>query len=469
MTANLEFWNNLLSSGVISAIGSIVFKLFSPTNATFSLRIAHPIARFIVQARKRDAESKDVQFLSNEDWKKYYHGSHVFRYIDDNAATSSAQYQIYSGDATPRHLDEDAESETKRLPEFRNCIFIDRGRWSDETVGDTFRLGRLFAGEEESVSTASDKLFRAREDGDVLRCIAVARMYNRPMLVFQLPPGSASEPQSLRTTLLDIRGSSRGYPLHPLVDRAKLAVRLATAVLVIHSLGLVHKRINPETILMVESAAVTASQRFPRRLGYPYLIAFHTTRRDLDPTDSIAHLHDAERRAIYYHPRDQEARRKDRYRMQDDIFSLGVCLFEIALWRSLFIWDVNVRDYVHDDTFVELSEGCGKWNGMTLATLAEARTNELIRAAEELIPGTMGPVFTKAVVACLKAGAEDSPFAGHPSLNSETGTESGEVISPDADDTRGDNESPKPVSISYLELVLQNLQAVHKGLTDAAR
>ncbi len=203
------------------------------------------------------------------------------------------------------------------------------------------------------------------------------------------------------------------------MDRARLAVRLATAVLVIHSLGLVHKRINPETILMVESAAVTPSQRFPRRLGYPYITAFHTTRRDLDPTDCTNHTMDARRRAIYYHPRDQEERRIDRYRMLDDIFSLGVCLFEVALWRSLFVWDPNERDYVHDDTFIELSDGCGKWDGMRLSEKAEARTNELIRAAEELIPGTMGPVYTRAVVACLKAGAEDSPFAGHPSLTKE--------------------------------------------------
>ncbi|KLO08629.1 hypothetical protein SCHPADRAFT_805324, partial [Schizopora paradoxa] len=96
--------------------------------------------------------------------------------------------------------------------------------------------------------------------------------------------------------------------------------------------------------------------------------------------------------------------------MLDDIFALGVCLLEIGIWRSLFVWNEKMRDYVHDDAFVKLSEKCGKWDGMDDFRLVEARTKELIRIVEEVLPGTMGPLYTKAVVACLGAGTEDSPF-----------------------------------------------------------
>ncbi len=81
--------------------------------------------------------------------------------------------------------------------------------------------------------------------------------------------------------------------------------------------------------------------------------------------------------------------------MLDDIFALGVCLFEVGLWRSLFVWD-GKRNYVHDDAFVPLSDTCGKWDGMGISEKAEARTNELIRVVEEILPGAMGPVYTKA-------------------------------------------------------------------------
>lgn len=478
MTRNLEFWNDIILGGIMSAIGSLTFKFFRSPKAPVGLRIAHPITRFIVQAKIRDAEGRNVTRISFEEWKEHYQGLQRLEYIDDNTAGLTKQFQIYSGDAIPRQVDISTVL-TGRFPDLRNCVFVDRGIWNEKEAEDTLRLGRLFADEEDNASRSSSNLFRSREDGDMLRCIAAVRILRKSFLVFQLPQGSASEPKTLRTLLLDKRGTSEfgRYPLTSLVDRAKLALRMATAIFVVHSLGLVHKQVNPETILMVESAA--SSKRFPRRLGYPYLIAFHTAHReldstagpDLDPSDIGQYITDAAHRDIYYQPRFREGRlrRNDRPRMLDDIFALGVCLFEVGLWRSLFVWD-GKRNYVHDDAFVPLSDTCGKWDGMGISEKAEARTNELIRVVEEILPGAMGPVYTKAVVACLRAGTEDSPFYGHPSLteDGDSTSESGEVTLLDADDTQSDGEAPKPVSISYLELVLQSLQAVHKALEGKA-
>ncbi len=145
MTENLEFWNNLLSSGVISAVGSLVFKMFSSPNGPIGPRIAHPIARFIVQAKKRDADGRNVTKISVGEWEEHYPGGQSLQYIDGNAALSSTQYQIFSGDAIPHRREHQSGSQSdiavtataaeKRYPEFRNCVFVDRGLWNENNRG----------------------------------------------------------------------------------------------------------------------------------------------------------------------------------------------------------------------------------------------------------------------------------------------------------------------------------------------
>jgi len=241
-----------------------------------------------------------------------------------------------------------------------------------------------------------------------------------------------------------------------------------TAVFVVQSLGFVHKRINPEKILLVESASGGSSQSFPRRLGYPYLVAFHLSRGDLEPTDLVSHFGESAFRGIYFHFRDQEVERNDRYSMKDDIYSLGVCLFEIALWRSLFVWDPKMRDYVYDDSFVALSDGCDKLKGKSVSEKARERTEELIRVAEERISGVLGEPFTRAVVACLKAHSEDNPFASHPRLKDVKNATPSVDVDTGAVLEKSRAELNQLECLTYLELVLQTLHAVHNGLLEAA-
>lgn len=154
--------------------------------------------------------------------------------------------------------------------------------------------------------------------------------------------------------------------------------------------------------------------------------------------------------------------------MKDDIYSLGVCLFEIALWRSLFVWSPDKLDYVYDDSFVALSDDAESLRGFPLRgkALALARAEELMRVAEERLPGVLGHSFTKAVIACLKAHADDNPFANHPRLKDVGKVPVSEVFHSKQDKERSEQEIHRMECLVYLELVLHQLQAVYNGFLD---
>ncbi len=273
---------------------------------------------------------------------------------------------------------------------------------------------------------------------------------------------------TLRNALLDPRAASGGYTLHPISDRVRLAIRLTTALFVVHSLGLVHKRIDPEKILLVESDSGGSSQSFPKRLGYPYLVAFHLSRGDSGPTELAPHYQESASRGIYFHFRDQGVERNHRYSMKDDIYSLGVCLFEIALWRSLFVWSPDKLDYVYDDSFVALSDDAESLRGFPCAARhwRWRGRKQLMKVAEERLPGVLGHSFTKAVIACLKAHADDNPFANHPRLKDVAKVPVSEDFHSMQDKERSEQEIHRMECLVYLELVLHQLQAVYNGFLD---
>jgi len=140
--------------------------------------------------------------------------------------------------------------------------------------------------------------------------------------------------------------------------------------------------------------------------------------------------------------------------MQDDIYSLGVCLFEIGLWRSMFKWDRSIPDYTIDESFLDLSDKAGERKLMGSEERASDKIRVLIEATERMIPRTMGDAFANVVVACLKAGLPDSPFAAEISSAANH-----------AYDTDTNREEEQPASLTYLELVLSKLHTIHDALT----
>ena len=132
----------------------------------------------------------------------------------------------------------------------------------------------------------------------------------------EIPRAKASSPETLRAKM--IKGSIH----HSLSDRFRLATQLARAVFHIHTFDMVHKSIRPENIILFldpDSA-----------LGSAFLLGFENVRREQD--NSFKRRATDWEKNIYRHPQRQGNKIEDRYIMQHDIYSLGVCLLEIGLW-----------------------------------------------------------------------------------------------------------------------------------------
>ncbi|KAL5531077.1 hypothetical protein ACEPAG_3953 [Sanghuangporus baumii] len=312
------------------------------------------------------------------------------------------------------------------LEPIENCIVVSRSpllAMSDEHYeSEAIKLVRLFADDEEH-----DKGFLVnRSDSDVLRCCAMVLYPGQGCdLLFKLPPGSHPRPQTLRQLLTYEQARS---PVHPLSDRIRFCIRIVSGLLIVHSLGLVHKRIHPETIVVVDPLGMAETDTYPHRLGHPYLTSLQLARTDNGKTKRLKYEHAIIHRGIYLHPRDQyiedqpgqktSERRLDEYRQRDDIYSAGVCLFEVMCFRSLLVWKdppaVRFADYVYDDTFVPLSNNHEAWKGLSSAERAKKRAAVLIDHVREKVPQALGRRLGKqaaeTIVSFLRAGYEDEAF-----------------------------------------------------------
>lgn len=171
----------------------------------------------------------------------------------------------------------------------------------------------------------------------LLRCAGVIKHLSPPVKTLKPPPQAGSPapvesfefifsipqgfgvPESLRALLL-----SRSQE-HPLNERFEVAKQLANSVMFVHNAQFVHKNISPETVLLLKNDSST--------LGMPFLVGFEKFRladgRTYHIGDSLWQQN------LYRHPTRQGLRPIEDYRMQHDIYSLGVCLLEIGMWSSL--------------------------------------------------------------------------------------------------------------------------------------
>ncbi|KAH8115220.1 hypothetical protein DFH11DRAFT_91823 [Phellopilus nigrolimitatus] len=371
------------------------------------------LMQLVVSAKERLRTETPVTEISIEfPWSQYEYTDR--RMVDSYMRGSRIwEYGFTSASLKPKS---DVLGDTD-MPEYNNCLVIHRGegimlsyrRYKEEAL----KLVRLFAEE----SSHSKGFLAHRPEGDVLRCcpIIVTSPGNGCDLLFKLPPASNPFPLTLRRLLMDERSLK---PLHPLGDRVDFAIHLVSGLLVVHSLGLVHKRVHPETIVVVEPLTMTERDRFPYKLGHPYLSSLQLARTDDGITNMEPYQEALERRRIYLHPRDQGVdtispeRRFDPYRAQDDIYSLGICLFEVALWRSLLVWKGDMRDpdYVHDNSFVPLEASLGMWVGLNAKERAEKRSELFITHVKEKVPPVLGNDFADVIISFIRAGYDNRVF-----------------------------------------------------------
>ena len=115
---------------------------------------------------------------------------------------------------------------------------------------------------------------------------------------------------------------------------------------------------------------------------------------------------------IYYHPRHLEHGRVYKYDKADDIYSLGICLLEIGLWRSLLHWgEVDDWYVIGEDWGLQGPRYMGA-DGRKDPKACHTRRGHFIKLAKDLLPVTMSSAYAGVVLACLsfREGARKSEF-----------------------------------------------------------
>jgi serine/threonine protein kinase len=176
------------------------------------------------------------------------------------------------------------------------------------------------------VRMLSQRLAAAERQNGILPLLGFRNnaLRNEFQLVFAMP-SSMGSPQ----TLGSLYGSAKTRP--PLNTRINICGQLAEAVLQTHMLGLVHKSIQPENVLLFSFPHETEeNESFPAS----YLCGWHYARSfDAGVTRLVGESR--WQRAIYQHPERQSEHVEDEYCMGHDIYSLGVCMLEVLLWDPL--------------------------------------------------------------------------------------------------------------------------------------
>ncbi|KAL4932163.1 uncharacterized protein BDV17DRAFT_288240 [Aspergillus undulatus] len=241
---------------------------------------------------------------------------------------------------------------------------------------------------------------------------------SRFYLLFEVPD-NLSAPQPLRTLLKDT-------PRCSLTQRIQLAKQLARSVMFVHAAGFVHKNIRPETVLVFREGndEKDASDRVDHSIGPSFLIGFEKIRKAEGRTDKFGDLDWA--RNLYRHPSRQGLHPEDIFEMRHDIYSLGVCLLEIALWQSFVEVELDLENR-EPPLFIP-------WSGLEVSTAlagnekdqrlgAFAIKDRLVALCKEVLPSLVGEKYSAVTIACLCCldASEDNPFSDDKSLQGKDG------------------------------------------------
>ena len=235
----------------------------------------------------------------------------------------------------------------------------------------------------------------------ILNCSGVRKTDGQELdiqLMYPIPD-NLLQPRSLRDLLTSNDGSDRDGEIHALDDRYQMANQITTAVLYVHSGNFVHKRIKPENIVVFS----TDTERFPHSLGYSIVTGFNRTRTTETSSFMIGDIKLED--CLYQHPNRWGVVAESKYKMLHDVYSLGVVLLEIGLWKPFVRWRSDgpgicwssLEDFVDSDGTLKN----GKLPGDVRAWLIEV--------AERLLPRKMGRSYKDVVIACLSGSFESGP------------------------------------------------------------
>lgn len=214
-------------------------------------------------------------------------------------------------------------------------------------------------------------------------------------MIFRMPPGYASSsPRSLRDLLL-------GTPApHSLSLRFDIARQLARSIGSVHALGFVHKNLRPETVLVFGGGGADGGTQ-----QSVFLVGFEHFRREDQATQRRGD--DFIERNLYRHPSRQGFRPQEDYVMQHDIYSLGVCLLEVGLWRSF----ISHEGAAPLDAELFGLEAYASWERIR-AFVALSAKEHLLPLARTRLPGCMGSRYAEIVETCLTCLEPDNADFG---------------------------------------------------------
>jgi len=219
-------------------------------------------------------------------------------------------------------------------------------------------------------------------------------------------PLDCQSPETLRYHLLE-------QDLVSLSSIMQMAKQLVRSVHYVHTCGFVHKNIRPENILIFPGSSDSS-------LGLSFLVGFTQFRNANFQTNLYGDV--AWYRNLYRHPQRQGALVLERYVMQHDIYSLGVCLLEMGLWRSFVVYPASSSKATPIPSLVlgfNLSDS--DFDAVHLA--GHKRTQEqLVALAERELPPRVGDAYTNIVLACLTClDPNNGTFGMEDELNDEDG------------------------------------------------
>ena len=159
--------------------------------------------------------------------------------------------------------------------------------------------------------------------------------------------------------------------------RFRMAVSLSKTLNLLHTSGWLHKSIRPNNIAIFQCLQTNVPE-----FESPYLLGFEYSRPDGYGEETLLEQSvTASTNQLYRHPEVQGSHQR-RYTASDDVYSLGLVLLEIALWRPL-------------SSFCSYDES----KESTISSNIHK-----IKTATSTLPQKVGAIYAQAVEMCLDLG-----------------------------------------------------------------
>lgn len=147
---------------------------------------------------------------------------------------------------------------------------------------------------------------------------------------------------------------------------------------------------------------------------FTFLAGFELFRRDMGWTQKLGDA--APDKNLYRHPSRQGLHLELDYTMQHDVYSLGVCLLEIVLWRSFVDYTIpsnGATPWVSDTLNYSIETSDQK---LARGFVADTTKENLLSLARDDLPQCMGDKYSKVTMNCLT-------FMEGPSMDFNDGSE----------------------------------------------